>query len=86
VRGLIVALLLAGCAAATTPPTPQAACEREAQDDPVVRDMRMKGAGSPSYLAWEQERMRIAVQEATLRCLRARGIIRPGGVERPKPP
>lgn len=84
-RWLTLVLLLGGCASMSTPPSPQAACENEAQDDPVARDMRMKAAGSPSYLAEEQERLRIVIQEATLRCLRARGIIRPGGVERQKP-
>ena len=71
-RWLTVVLLLTGCVTAA-PPAPQAACEREAQDDPVVRDMRMKAAGSPSYLAEEQDTFRNAVQDATLRCLRARG-------------
>ena len=61
------------------------ACRTEAERDPAVTDLLMKGAGSPTFLAESQDELRVARQRATLGCLRARGAIRPGGVERQRP-
>lgn len=78
---LLLPLLLAACAT-TAPNTPQAACERAANDDPKVKLMIEIAAGSPHYQRENQERIENAQQDATIACLRARGILRGGGVER----
>lgn len=80
---LLALLLLSACAARDTPDA--AACRAEAEGDPDVRALILKGAGSPTFLAEHQENLKAARQRATLACLRARGVIRPGGVERQKP-
>lgn len=80
---LLVLLLLAGCAAA--PDGPEAACRTEAERSPEVADLIAKGAGSPTFMAENQENLKVARQQATLACLRGRGTIRPGGVERQRP-
>lgn len=82
---LAALLALSACTATSGQLTDQQACERQANEDPVVKDMLLKAAGSPHYLLDEQDEIRAARQAATLRCLRARGVIRPGGVERQKP-
>lgn len=75
---------LSGCAAPDRPLTDQDYCARQAVNDPAVKDLLMKAAGSP-YLLREGERQRHAAeQDAQIACLRKRGIIPPGGVERPK--
>lgn len=84
-RALFLLLLLGACAAAA-PDTPRAACERASGDDPAVRDLLMKGAGSESFQAEHQADLRDARRRAVLACLRARGLVRAGGVEAPKPP
>ena len=84
-------LLLGACGSRATPvaavadPALAAACNAEAERDPAVTSLIMKGAGSPTFLAESQDELKVARQRATLGCLRARGAIRPGGVERQKP-
>jgi len=80
---LLAFLLLSGCSS-NTPPTPQEACAREADQAPAVREELMKGAGTASYAWWYGERLQRARQDATLACLRARGLAPKGGVEQPR--
>lgn len=82
-RALPILLLLAGCASSDTPEV--AACKSEAERSPAVAELTAKGAGSPSFLAEHQEELKVARQSAVLTCLRGRGAIRPGGVERQRP-
>ncbi len=81
-RTLFALLLVAGCSAAPLADRP---CEGQAEQDPEVRDLILKGAGSPSFLAENQDRLSRARQRATLDCLRGKGLIRPGGVEAQRP-
>jgi hypothetical protein len=83
-RWLALCLLLAACSGGD-PSTPQAACARQADDDPAVKDMQMKAAGSLQYEWDNSERIQLAKRDATLRCLRARGLAPKGGVERQHP-
>ncbi len=90
-RALLVVLALAmsgamaGCGRGASPVSDQEACARQAEDDPVVKEMIIKGAGNPHFLLEGQDQLRAAKQDATLACLRSRGVIRAGGVERQKP-
>lgn len=82
-RWLALALMLAGCAASDTPEV--ASCRAEAERSPEVRELVAKSAGSPTFLAENQDQLKAARQQAVLACLRARGAILPGGVERQRP-
>jgi len=44
-----------------------------------------KGLGNTVFEAEHQDELRAVRQDATIACLRTRGIIRQGGVERQKP-
>ena len=80
---LLLPLALAACGSLTeTADTPRAQCERKAQDDPAVQ--RLAGdVTSGDYMVQYNARaaQREAVRQATLRCLRLRGLAPPGGVE-----
>ena len=81
-RALATALLLAGCAGASTP---EAACERQAENDPAVKLLIVKGVGNPAFLAASQEELAYAKRQATVACLRGRGLAPRGGVEPQRP-
>ena len=80
---LALLLLLAGCSAPGTPE--EAACERQAENSPAVRELIIKGVGNPAFLAASQESLALARRQATLACLRGRGLAPPGGVEPRRP-
>lgn len=77
-------LLLCALASCAQPNTPQAQCERQADDAPEVRDMVAKGAGSEVYFKEHQYELRDVRRRAVLACLRARGLASAGGVEAPR--
>lgn len=83
-RGVCLVLFLAGCGG-SGPETPQDACARQANDAPAVRDLLMKAAGSPYIEYSQQVQLHNARQDATLTCLRTRGLAPRGSVERPLP-
>ncbi len=76
-------LLLAGCGRAESPD--QRACDRQADDDPAVKELILKGVGNPYFQNNSQEELSVAKQQARLVCLRRRGLAPEGGVERQKP-
>jgi hypothetical protein len=83
---LLCLLLLAACSGGSRgSDDPQhRACEAAANDDPAVREEMRKRAGSEGYL-WQHNDQYLALrQQAVLRCLRARGLAPPGGVEAPR--
>ncbi len=88
-RALVLLVLLGGCSSGP-PPAPRSpeeeACARQANEDPVVRDMQAKAAGNLDWQWQNGNRIRMARQDATTRCLRARGLAPMGGVERPRQP
>ena len=81
-RLVALCLLLAACAS-RDPPAVQA-CKAQANDDPEVRHLVAASAGSGSFARDHQYDLRDARRQATLRCLRARGLAPPGGVEAPR--
>jgi len=86
--GLATALMLSGCslfAPAKTVSPQEATCRSEANDNPVVKDMMTKAAGSEYYRLEHQDDLNAAKQDATVACLQRRGVTRRGGVERQKP-
>jgi hypothetical protein len=86
VRRLIVpllALLLAGC---NNGNSPQAECERQAEQDPAVQAIYSRTNGDYSKSGYEAYYdLREAKHQAALRCLRANGLAPPGGVQVVKP-
>lgn len=83
-RWTFLALLLAGCAPAR-PANDQQACASQANDDPKVKALVERALGNPSFQFTGSEELAAAKQDATVACLRARGVVRGGGVERQRP-
>ncbi len=48
-----------------SPATDQEACARQAEDDPVVKELIIKGAGNPHFQLEGQDQLRAAKQDAT---------------------
>ena len=82
IRVATLCLLLAACAS-HDPPAVQA-CKVQANDDPEVRRLIAASAGGGSFAFNHQYDLRDARRQAMLRCLRARGLAAPGGVEAPR--
>lgn len=80
IRAITLLLLLAGCAQAGN--APDAVCDREANNDPVVKDIIMKQAGV-SWLAFSYPNaLENARDRAKRACLaRIGGLPAGGGVE-----
>ena len=81
---LLALVLLGACSGGTTADPGQAACERVADSDPAVVEGVRKQAGNLDYQWQNADQLRIARQQAVLRCLRARGLAPKGGVEVPR--
>jgi hypothetical protein len=81
-RLVALCLLLAACTS-RDPPTVQA-CRAQANDDPEVRRLVAASAGGGSFAREHQYELHDTRQQAVLRCLRARGLAAPGGVEAPR--
>jgi hypothetical protein len=82
----VILLMAASCSSSpsSAPASQEEACARQANDDPVVRDMLAKAAGDEGWQWHHSTNLRAAQQDATVRCLRARGLAPKGGVERPR--
>ncbi len=59
-------------------------CEEQVYADPLVKDLIIKGAGSTGFARNHEDELQAAKQDAATRCLQAKGLIPPGGVERRK--
>ncbi len=77
--------LLAACAA-KPPATPQAECEAAAFDDPVVKQFIIRRTAMVEDTEYLLRDQKLAERDATVRCMRQKGLAPPGGVERMTPP
>lgn len=81
-RLVALCLLVAACATNESPAL--RACQVQANDDPEVRRLIAASAGSETFALQHHYELRDARRQAELRCLRARGLAAPGGVEAPE--
>jgi hypothetical protein len=80
---LVLLTPLAGCGMSDAPAARiPSVCEDQVYADPLVKDLIMKGAGSTGFARNHENQLQAAKQDAATRCLQAKGLIRPGGVER----
>ncbi|MSP04034.1 MAG: hypothetical protein EXR05_02040 [Acetobacteraceae bacterium] len=81
IRALFLVLLLAGCGPAGN--TPDAICERDANDDPAVKFIIMRQAGTPALRSDDSGALALARANAKRACLRRLGMMPAGsgGVE-----
>jgi hypothetical protein len=80
---LILPVVLAACA---TDNSPRAQCERQADEDPTVQSIYRGDQGDYTRLGPARSNLMWAKRQATIKCLQAKGIIPPGGVEPVRPP
>ena len=76
--------LLAGCGGSGRPLTNEEYCQQQAVNDPQVKELIIKGVSNSNFQFAGKEQLQAAEQDATLACLRRRGVVPPGGVERQK--
>jgi hypothetical protein len=76
---LPAALLLAGCGGPADA-SPQAQCQQQAYDDPTVQELMKLRVSTDSGNFDLKSRYDVAVRQATLQCLSARGVLPAGGV------
>jgi hypothetical protein len=81
---LVLALLPAACGGNDN--SPQARCERQADQDPTVRSIYRGDQGDYTQLGPARSDLMWAKRQATLKCLREAGLAPPGGVEPIRPP
>jgi hypothetical protein len=85
---LIVPLLLASCGESgpkivAAPLSPQEqACAAQADQDPALRQARAIGAGQLDWEFQHEPEVEQLKRDAITRCLKARGLLSRGGVER----
>ena len=84
VAAALILLMAAACSRSAQLSPDEAACARQANEDPAVKEQLRKAAGSESYLLQNQRLMRDTRNDAVLACLRSRGLAPRGGVERQK--
>lgn len=83
----LLPLLLASCGGgpkiAATPLSPQEqACAAQADEDPALKEARAISASQPNWEFQHGPEMEQLKRDAVTRCLKARGLMPRGGVER----
>jgi hypothetical protein len=76
---------LTACSLVAPNDTPQAQCERQADGDPAVVAIYAHSQGGYTYSSLDRARLAFARRQAVLRCMRAKGLAPPGGVEAIEP-
>jgi hypothetical protein len=82
---LLVLPLLTACGG-PNPSTAQGQCEIAANDDPAVKAAMQQQAMTVTWSSQFYDAVTAARKRAVQRCLRARGLAPPGGVEAVRPP
>ena len=77
---------LVALAACATDNSPQAACDRQSYEDPVIKEMIAQQAGNPWLMQNDRGDLNRLRHGVVLQCLADRGVIRQGGVEAVVPP
>ena len=75
----LLAVVLSACASGNTP---DAECARQATQDPKVQEIYSRTNGDYTYAGYlAHDDLLQAKRLAVLRCMRAKGLAPPGGVE-----
>ncbi len=74
----VLAVVLTACTGGSSP---QAECERQADDDPKVVEIYTRTNGAYTYPWVQRDDLLMAKKQATIRCMRAKGLAPPGGVQ-----
>jgi hypothetical protein len=83
---LVLPLLLAGCGIlGPRSSSPQAECEWQANSDPKVESLSLQEFNRNTQSPDLRPDIAVAKHEATVRCLQARGLVPPGGVQPVRP-
>ena len=78
---LALPLLLAGCAFGPSDNTPQGQCQVQAENDPAVKEFYRTTPGLYTVSGGANEELKVLVRDGYMRCMRARGLASPGGVQ-----
>ncbi len=77
----LLACALAACSSSLGD-SPQAQCERQVNDDPKVAEIYRTSNGEYSYVGYQaRDDLLMAKREAVVKCMRAKGLAPPGGVQ-----
>ncbi len=74
---LLLGVMLAGCAGNT----PEAQCQRQAAQDPEVQNIYARTSGYYTFTGEQRDDLAQATRQAVMRCMRAKGLAPPGGVQ-----
>ena len=80
----LLAVVLAACGSADN--SPQAQCERQADQDPTVQSIYRGDQGDYTRVGVARSNLLWAKRMATLTCMQEKGLAPPGGVEPIRPP
>jgi hypothetical protein len=82
----VLSVLLLALSACTADDSPQVQCERQADQDPTVLSIYRGDQGDYTRLGPARSNLLWAKRQATIKCLQAKGLLPPGGVEPVRPP
>jgi hypothetical protein len=73
--------MLAACSVGASDNSPQAQCARQAENDPAVVAIYTRTNGAYTQDQLLRDDLIFARRQATLRCMREKGLAPPGGVQ-----
>ena len=76
---VLLGAVLAACAG--TDNSPQAQCEQLAMQDPAVQNIYARTDGYYTFDGVQRDDLLQAKRQAVMRCMRAKGLAPPGGVQ-----
>jgi hypothetical protein len=82
----LVPLLVGGCTVGPPDNSPQAQCERQANEDPTVQAIYRGEQGDYTQIGPARSNLLWTKRQATLKCMQQKGLAPPGGVEPIRPP